>query len=182
MCKTYAATTKAGYRPPFFEKKSILSPASNTTMNSNANAAATASIVKPSTSLRPQSAKPPSSSDITAATGPLNTATSIAVTPKPTPPLKPAASKGTVTADKPVAATQPIIKPALPAKPTTAEKQPLAPPKTIYVTIDAYASQDASGLSFKAGERAELLEKSENGWWFMKIGTKEGWVPSTFLE
>lgn len=50
------------------------------------------------------------------------------------------------------------------------------------MTIADYSTGSDSCLDFKEGEVAEVLEKSDDGWWFVKIGTKEGWVPSTFLE
>ena len=49
------------------------------------------------------------------------------------------------------------------------------------MTIADYTGTEGC-LDFKEGEVVEVLEKSEDGWWFVKIGSKEGWVPSTFLE
>ena len=28
----------------------------------------------------------------------------------------------------------------------------------------------------------EVVKKSSNGWWYIKIGFREGWAPSTYLE
>ena len=50
------------------------------------------------------------------------------------------------------------------------------------MTVADYNSGSDGCLDFKEGEVVEVLEKSDDGWWFVKIGTKEGWVPSTFLE
>ena len=37
------------------------------------------------------------------------------------------------------------------------------------------------GLSFREGDVLELLDDSDD-WWFVKLGTVEGWAPSTYLE
>ena len=50
------------------------------------------------------------------------------------------------------------------------------------MTIADYNAGSDGCLEFKEGEVVEVMEKSEDGWWFVKIGLKEGWVPSTFLE
>lgn len=50
------------------------------------------------------------------------------------------------------------------------------------MTIADYSAGSDGCLDFKEGEVVEVLEKSEDGWWFVKIGSNEGWVPSTFLE
>ena len=103
-------------------------------------------------------------------------------TSKPVPASKPVAVASTGIAAKP-AVTQ---KPAVEAKkPELAAAKPAAAPRkaaTTYVAIDDYTAQDLSGLSFKLGNKLELIEKNDNGWWFMKMGEREGWVPSTFLE
>lgn len=39
-----------------------------------------------------------------------------------------------------------------------------------------------SGINLIENEEYEILEKSDNGWWFIKQGTTEGWAPSSFLE
>lgn len=28
----------------------------------------------------------------------------------------------------------------------------------------------------------ELIERNDDGWWFVKIGNEEGWAPSTYIE
>lgn len=58
----------------------------------------------------------------------------------------------------------------------------IASKRTKFVTIADYSAGSDSCLDFKEGDVVEVLEKSEDGWWFVKIGSKEGWVPSTFLE
>jgi hypothetical protein len=50
------------------------------------------------------------------------------------------------------------------------------------IAIENYIPKDpTSCLGFSEGQRAIVLEKS-GGWWFVKIGTDEGWVPGTFFE
>eukprot|EP00058_Branchiostoma_floridae_P018304 XP_002603793.1 hypothetical protein BRAFLDRAFT_86624 [Branchiostoma floridae] len=51
----------------------------------------------------------------------------------------------------------------------------------IYVTCERYERQDTKEISFSKGQKAEVLEKNTSGWWFVRIGSKEGWAPSTYL-
>ena len=37
-------------------------------------------------------------------------------------------------------------------------------------------------LSLKSGQTVEVLEKNSDGWWYVKLGAKEGWAPSSYLE
>ena len=56
-------------------------------------------------------------------------------------------------------------------------------PQESYVTIANYIGDGSQGsLGFKEGMNVEVIEKSDDGWWFVQIKGKEGWVPSTFLE
>ena len=50
------------------------------------------------------------------------------------------------------------------------------------VTIGAYITNDETGISFREGITVEVLEKNDSGWWFIKVGPKEGWAPSTYLK
>ena len=69
-----------------------------------------------------------------------------------------------------------------------AKKQPPPRPSTSpvlkksYVAISDYSGDDASCLSFKEGDTVEVVKKSSNGWWYIKIGFREGWAPSTYLD
>lgn len=38
------------------------------------------------------------------------------------------------------------------------------------------------GLDLIEGRMYEVLEKSDDGWWFVKDRDKEGWAPSTYLD
>ncbi len=78
-----------------------------------------------------------------------------------------------------------------PPKPTAGKKptpprpygSPKVAKKTAYVTIGDYTGDDPSScLSFKDGEEVEVLERSSDGWWFIKIGKREGWAPSTYIQ
>ena len=51
-----------------------------------------------------------------------------------------------------------------------------------YITIGAYESSDESGISFKENANVVVVERSESGWWYIRIGPDEGWAPSTYLK
>jgi len=50
-----------------------------------------------------------------------------------------------------------------------------------YETICDYSDDDEGMLSFKSGEKVQVLEKDGGGWWFAMIDVQQGWVPSNFL-
>ncbi|XP_046693868.1 SH3 and PX domain-containing protein 2A isoform X3 [Silurus meridionalis] len=52
----------------------------------------------------------------------------------------------------------------------------------LYRTTDAYERAQESELSFPAGVEVEVLEKQESGWWYVRWGVDEGWVPTFYLE
>ncbi|XP_073803158.1 SH3 and PX domain-containing protein 2A isoform X8 [Danio rerio] len=52
----------------------------------------------------------------------------------------------------------------------------------LFRTTDAYERAQESELSFPAGVEVEVLEKQESGWWFVRWGSDEGWVPTFYLE
>ena len=37
-------------------------------------------------------------------------------------------------------------------------------------------------MPLTVGQSVEVLEKSSDGWWYVKAGSEEGWAPSSFLE
>ena len=37
-------------------------------------------------------------------------------------------------------------------------------------------------MSLAAGDTVEVIEKHENGWWFVCIEDEQGWAPSSYLE
>ena len=53
----------------------------------------------------------------------------------------------------------------------------------IFEAIDEYSAQNDSCISFKAGDRAMLIEKSEDGiWFFVRVNDHEGWTPSEYWK
>ena len=58
----------------------------------------------------------------------------------------------------------------------------------IVTTIYAYTGEH--GLNFEAGEKLNVLERGENGWWRGALlkdgdstdGSLEGWFPSSYVE
>ena len=50
-----------------------------------------------------------------------------------------------------------------------------------YETICDYSDDDEGMLSFKSGEKVQVLEKDDGGWWLAMIDFQQGWVPSNFL-
>ncbi|XP_027012155.1 SH3 and PX domain-containing protein 2A isoform X4 [Tachysurus fulvidraco] len=53
---------------------------------------------------------------------------------------------------------------------------------TSYRTTDAYERAQESEISIPAGVEVEVLEKQESGWWYVRWGVDEGWVPTFYLE
>ena len=37
-------------------------------------------------------------------------------------------------------------------------------------------------MVLQKGQKVEVLEKTSDGWWYVKAGSEEGWAPSSFLE
>ena len=72
-----------------------------------------------------------------------------------------------------VAARPSAVKPG-PPKPV-----PRGAKKKLYRALADY--HDDAGLSFHEGDTLELIDDSDD-WWFVKLGSVEGWAPSTYLE
>jgi len=72
-----------------------------------------------------------------------------------------------------VAARPSAVKPG-PPKPV-----PRGAKKKLYRALADY--HDEAGLSFHEGDTLELIDDSDD-WWFVKLGSIEGWAPSTYLE
>ena len=69
---------------------------------------------------------------------------------------------------------------APPPRPTNS---PAMARKPTYTTICDYEEGLEGCVQFREGEEVtEVVEKKEDGWWFIRIGTREGWAPSTFLD
>ena len=49
-----------------------------------------------------------------------------------------------------------------------------------YVALSSYQSQVANSLSFQAGDKCVLLRMTQDGWWLVNIGGREGWTPEAY--
>ncbi len=62
------------------------------------------------------------------------------------------------------------------------------PPHTIqediehYYTVDNYRAEEEDEISFKKGVVVDVLKKSLNGWWVVKLDSIMGLAPATFLK
>lgn len=78
------------------------------------------------------------------------------------------------------------IKPVKPLKPVKPKPvQSVEPKKTIkpvYVAHSSYRDEDGEALSFNKGDKMEVLEQDDGGWWLVRFNGKTGWVPSNFLK
>lgn len=50
-----------------------------------------------------------------------------------------------------------------------------------YCSADFLAENDGE-LGLQSGEEVQVLEQPDGGWWFVKTGNGEGWVPASFLQ
>lgn len=52
-----------------------------------------------------------------------------------------------------------------------------------YVAMADYEKQKKNECSLTAGQMVEVIDKNQNGWWFVSLDNfNEGWVPATYLE
>ncbi|XP_038677996.1 SH3 and PX domain-containing protein 2A isoform X1 [Scyliorhinus canicula] len=51
-----------------------------------------------------------------------------------------------------------------------------------YYTIAEFQTRIADGISFRGGQKAEVIEKNLGGWWYVQIGQQEGWAPSSYID
>ena len=49
-----------------------------------------------------------------------------------------------------------------------------------YVAMSNYQSRVTNSLNFQAGDKCVLLRKTEDGWWLVNIGGREGWTPEAY--
>lgn len=49
-----------------------------------------------------------------------------------------------------------------------------------YVAVSKYKSQVTNSLNFQAGDKCVLLRKTDDGWWLVNIGGREGWTPEAY--
>ncbi|XP_042636763.1 SH3 and PX domain-containing protein 2A [Orycteropus afer afer] len=62
--------------------------------------------------------------------------------------------------------------------------KPPAPPsvEVEYYTIAEFQSCISDGISFRGGQKAEVIDKNSGGWWYVQIGDKEGWAPASYID
>nr|XP_045007478.1 SH3 and PX domain-containing protein 2B isoform X2 [Jaculus jaculus] len=62
--------------------------------------------------------------------------------------------------------------------------KPPIPPRVEeeYYTIAEFQTTIPDGISFQAGLKVEVIEKSLSGWWYIQMEDKEGWAPATFID
>ncbi|KAM9326250.1 SH3 and PX domain-containing protein 2A [Gastrophryne carolinensis] len=51
-----------------------------------------------------------------------------------------------------------------------------------YYTIADFQSCISDGISFRGGQKADVVEKNSGGWWYVQIGEKEGWAPCSYID
>ncbi|XP_017554484.1 SH3 and PX domain-containing protein 2A isoform X4 [Pygocentrus nattereri] len=51
-----------------------------------------------------------------------------------------------------------------------------------YYTIAEFQSCISDGISFRGGQKADVIEKNSNGWWYVQIGDTEGWAPCSYID
>ncbi|KAL9983258.1 hypothetical protein ACROYT_G005404 [Oculina patagonica] len=51
-----------------------------------------------------------------------------------------------------------------------------------YVAIADYKKQNRNEVNMVAGDIVEVIDKNENGWWFVNVDEEQGWVPAAYLE
>ncbi|XP_030207448.1 SH3 and PX domain-containing protein 2A isoform X3 [Gadus morhua] len=51
-----------------------------------------------------------------------------------------------------------------------------------YYTIAEFQSSISDGISFRGGQKADVIEKNSGGWWYVQIGEMEGWAPCSYID
>ena len=51
-----------------------------------------------------------------------------------------------------------------------------------YIAVADFEAENPNEVTFSGGDEAWLIEKSDRGWWYMKIKNKVGWVPCFYFE
>ncbi|KAG8955015.1 class II myosin [Tulasnella sp. 408] len=68
--------------------------------------------------------------------------------------------------------------PAAPPPPSVVEELEVNKYQAAY----AFVGQDDGEMSLEKNDVVELIEKDASGWWFVKKGLEEGWVPFNYLK
>ena len=66
--------------------------------------------------------------------------------------------------------------PTAPSKNTTSPTKPEQ-----WVTCENYSEVGDGCIAFTKGQTVELIDSSNNDWWYVKIGGKEGYAPANYL-
>ena len=53
---------------------------------------------------------------------------------------------------------------------------------TSYVVVGDYTGEKDSCLTLSEGDWVDVIERNDDGWWFVEIDGSQGWAPSSFLE
>ena len=51
-----------------------------------------------------------------------------------------------------------------------------------YYSVDNYTAEEEDEISFKKGVVVDVLKKSLDGWWVVKLDSVVGLAPATFLK
>lgn len=70
---------------------------------------------------------------------------------------------------------------------TTGKKTPITAKKSdadvVYIASSSFKAREGDGnLKFSQGTELRVIEKSPNGWWYVRVGKEEGWVPSNVVQ
>ncbi|XP_030231349.1 NADPH oxidase organizer 1a [Gadus morhua] len=52
----------------------------------------------------------------------------------------------------------------------------------LYTSVKSYKAANRDEVSVNIGSVVEVLQKSDNGWWFVRSGDKVGYVPTLYLQ
>ncbi|XP_047128263.1 SH3 and PX domain-containing protein 2A isoform X2 [Hydra vulgaris] len=51
-----------------------------------------------------------------------------------------------------------------------------------YIAIENFEKTERNQVTLAIGDVVDLIEKCDNGWWFVSIEDEQGWAPGSFLE
>ncbi|XP_065648541.1 SH3 and PX domain-containing protein 2A isoform X3 [Hydra vulgaris] len=51
-----------------------------------------------------------------------------------------------------------------------------------YIVVEAFKKSERNQIGLAIGEVVDVIEKHENGWWFVSLEDEQGWVPGSYLE
>lgn len=54
--------------------------------------------------------------------------------------------------------------------------------QTVFRTCSDFTAENEGEVTVRAGENVAVVDQPEGGWWFVKVGGEEGWIPSSYLE